>query len=585
LTITQEAYKSLLRREEPLIPKGNQRGGGRQLATHLLNQFDNDRVELVDLRGAVAGDLHGAFHEWYAQSKATKCEKYLFSLSINPDLAKYDLSREQYLDFVERTERSFKLVGQPRAIVFHVKNGREHGHVVWSRIDIEAGKAVHMAKDRMVLRRVAQEFARDHGLTLPPGMRENSRRDRFNKRAKQSNHTEKQQQERSGISKEEQMAIITAVWRRHKDPHGFVQALERKGYQLARGGSGRYVVVDHAGEVHSLYRQIEDVKSAEVKAFLKDAYPLKELRDVETARAAALNSQKQQATAKEDEKGAHQKQAQTDDSAKREQEGIERREELSRKHQERRAELESRRTEMEKRMDGERHALLDLHTAEKDGVLADRAAKQPRGMVAFLSRITGIQAFIQARHARQDVAREKAHKAERAALDRRHGRERKDFNRQYANLSAVETRERQSLELALKRQEFQRAREISAGRATDLQVELKPEFNRAADPQAAARGETDSRAAKKEQLLRAFQAAADSRKKTTGDTLSFSKGDLQRAFEQAKDARRPVSSSGQQEHTEEIDAGKLESAEKAKEELQRRQEERDRKDRGPDWEK
>ena len=48
--------------------------------------------------------------------------------------------------------------------------------------------------------------------------------------------------------------------------------------------------------------------------------------------------------------------------------------------------------------------------------------------------------------------------------------------------------------------------------------------------------------------------------------------------------RKPPSSSGQQEHTEEIDPEKLEEAEKAKIELERRQreQERDRKDRGPD---
>jgi hypothetical protein len=68
-----------------MIPKGNQRGGGQQLATHLLNQFDNDNVEVPHLRGAVAQDLRCALHEWYAQSKATKCVKYLYSLSINPD--------------------------------------------------------------------------------------------------------------------------------------------------------------------------------------------------------------------------------------------------------------------------------------------------------------------------------------------------------------------------------------------------------------------------------------------------------------------------------------------------------------------
>jgi hypothetical protein len=32
-------------------------------------------------------------------------------------------------------------------------------------------KAVHIGHDKLKLRKVAQEFARDHGLTLPSGMR------------------------------------------------------------------------------------------------------------------------------------------------------------------------------------------------------------------------------------------------------------------------------------------------------------------------------------------------------------------------------------------------------------------------------
>ena len=62
-----------------MIPKASQRGGGQQLATHLQNSFDNDNVELADLRGAIAQDLHGAFAEWYADSTATQCRKYLYS--------------------------------------------------------------------------------------------------------------------------------------------------------------------------------------------------------------------------------------------------------------------------------------------------------------------------------------------------------------------------------------------------------------------------------------------------------------------------------------------------------------------------
>ena len=62
-----------------MIPKGNQRGGGQQLATHLLNALDNERAEVLDIRGAVAQDLHGAFKEWRAIAQGTKCTKYLLN--------------------------------------------------------------------------------------------------------------------------------------------------------------------------------------------------------------------------------------------------------------------------------------------------------------------------------------------------------------------------------------------------------------------------------------------------------------------------------------------------------------------------
>src|ERR1017187_4522906 len=115
---------------------------------------------------------------------------------------------------------------------------------------------------------------------------------------------------------------------------------------------------------------------------------------------------------------------------------------------ERRAELDLQRGEMGKRIEGERQALLDLHTADKDDVLAVRAAKQPRGMIAFLTRITGIQAYMAARHSKQDAAREQGHKAESVALNRRDVRENQEMERRYANLAAVESPGRPLPEIA-----------------------------------------------------------------------------------------------------------------------------------------
>jgi hypothetical protein len=98
-----------------MIPKASQRGLGQDLATHLLNALDNEYVEVAEVSGAVATDLHGAFAEWEAIAKGlTKCREYLSSLSVNPEPGQ-TLSREQYLDYAERVEKKLGLEGQPRA--------------------------------------------------------------------------------------------------------------------------------------------------------------------------------------------------------------------------------------------------------------------------------------------------------------------------------------------------------------------------------------------------------------------------------------------------------------------------------------
>ena len=96
-----------------VIPFGSQRARGQDLATHLLNAQDNERLEVAQVRGSVARDLHGAFAEWEAQAhNLTRCTNYLYSLSINPGPAAGPARRkEQYLDYIERAEQRLGLVG------------------------------------------------------------------------------------------------------------------------------------------------------------------------------------------------------------------------------------------------------------------------------------------------------------------------------------------------------------------------------------------------------------------------------------------------------------------------------------------
>ncbi len=481
-----------------MILKGNQRGGGQQLAAHLQNSFDNERVEVADLRGSIAQDLSGAFNEWHSDASATRAKKYLYSLSLNPDQDQRHLTREEYFELLDRTERSLKLVGQPRAVVFHVKDGREHAHAVWSRIDTEKMKAVQISHDRLKLRTVAREFARDKGLELPDGMkpRKNPDRDKFNNRAKQQNLPERQQKERSGIDPADRKADIATCWRETGNAAAFVQALESKGYFLARGDQRPYVVVDLHGDVHSLSRQLKGVaKSKELEERLA-SLPLDKLPDIAGAQEHAKKKieqakqleQQQAARAKEQQE----KDRQREQQAERERKIQERREALKERQIERRRDLEKHQFSLLSRHLSERDSLKQMQEAQNTGVVSARLARQPKGLLAFLSRITGIQTVIERRQEKQDQIRDQQQKTQQDALKRRHDREMQEFGRKREALESLEARENAAAERAHSREEFQK---VAALVRKPPGREIKPEFERVAKPPAVERtGTDDSRA-------------------------------------------------------------------------------------------
>jgi hypothetical protein len=535
-----------------MIPKGNQRAGGQQLATHLLNSYDNDSVEVVDMRGAIAQDLHGAFAEWYAESKGTKCIQYLYSLSINPDHRQGPFNREHYDDFIRRTEDKLGLSGQPRAVVFHVKHGREHCHVVWSRIDTEKMKAVPLSHDRQKLRAVAQEYARDHNLTLPPGMQNDRGKDRYADRDKQEDLGDKQREERTGVSLGQRRREIAEAWHGSDSGQAFIRALEERCYYVARGDDCAFAVVDLYGEVSNLARQVDGVKTKELDARLGDR---DKLVDVATA----------QDRARQERQARLLKQRNREEPDQGKQTTAQRRDALQQAHAIRRASLDLKRQQLAQCHSTERKALADMQSASSAAVFRDRAAKHPKGVLAFLARITGFDALTAFRHAREDRRRIAEQRLQTAALVRRHRREMQNFRHEERGLASLDKRERRSLETRLRREALRQL-------ARPDRASIRPEFA------AAAAGRTEIRkgdGGQKGKLKKDFAAAAREQTATEarggeskGSKPAATKGDLQRAFELAKAARRKPSS-GQQEHTEEPAPDKLEQARKTKEELEK----------------
>lgn len=425
-----------------MILKGSQRGNAADLAIHLSNSFDNERVEVAQIYGTVSDDLYGAFAEFEAVAAGTRATKPLYSLSINPSSP---LTREQYREAIATIEKRLGLSGQPHAIVFHAKAdkhgiAREHCHVVWSRIDAAKMKAIHMSHDHSRLCDLSCELAHKYGLELPPGLKAwEEKNRRFDDKKLELSLAEKAQQDATGITPDQRRAEITAVYESADNAKAFRAALEQQGYILAAGSRRGFVVVDKFANVHSLSRYVQGHTAKAISAKLTPLTPA-DLPDVEQAKEIV----RQRAQAQEEGEREQRLERQRQDA----EQIAKRRAELEEQHRQRRAKLTGHEQDLLARQQGETLSLHAAQKAERDGLMfrarsavADLIAKTPglRSVLGPVQKLTGIDPRIR-------------HIMERDALSRRHKRETYGLQGRGRALTRIETRERAALEKALKRE-------------------------------------------------------------------------------------------------------------------------------------
>ncbi|SEL14224.1 relaxase/mobilization nuclease domain-containing protein [Nitrosovibrio tenuis] len=256
-----------------MILVGNQRGGAKDLALHLLKQ-ENEHVEVHEVRGFASDNLMAALNEAYAISRATRCKQFLFSLSLNPPKHE-NVSTETFKQAIDRAEEKLGLNDQPRAIVFHEKKGRRHCHAVWSRIKLDEMKAVQLSFSKRRLIDLSRELFLEHGWTMPAGLRQAHARDPLN-----FTLAEWQQAKRIGKDPKQIKAVLQECWSLGKTQNAFAHALKEQGYLLARGDRRGFVAVDHRGEVFAVSKWV-GIKTKEVRTRLTDE---KNLPSVDEAR-------------------------------------------------------------------------------------------------------------------------------------------------------------------------------------------------------------------------------------------------------------------------------------------------------------
>lgn len=264
-----------------MILVGNQRGGARDLARHLMKD-ENERVVVHEMRGFASDDLLSAFQESQAISRGTKCKQHLFSLSLNPP-KDADVTPEDFEDAVARAEKSLGLTDQPRAIVFHEKEGadgqiRRHAHAVWCRIDVENMKAVQLSFTQRKLQDVARDLYRDHGWHMPRGFVRHEERDPRN-----FSLAEWQQCKRVERDPAKTKEIFQDAWAVSDSRVAFAHALRAHGFVLARGDRRGAVALDYKGEAYSVSRYV-GIKAKQMRDRLGD---LSTLPDVSAAQREA----------------------------------------------------------------------------------------------------------------------------------------------------------------------------------------------------------------------------------------------------------------------------------------------------------
>ena len=154
-----------------MILKAKERGDAPQLARYLLSLRDNEHVELHEVSGFVSDDLSEAFQEADAIARGTRCKNHLFSISLNPPQGAY-VEPEVFERTADHIEKKLGLENQPRAIVFHEKDGRRHAHVVWSRIDTERMRAINLSHYKSKLRDISRELFLENDWDMPRGLQD-----------------------------------------------------------------------------------------------------------------------------------------------------------------------------------------------------------------------------------------------------------------------------------------------------------------------------------------------------------------------------------------------------------------------------
>ena|ERR1700733_8109877 len=151
-----------------MIIKSHIRGGYRAAAEYLQSVGANERIRLVCITDIAAASLDEAFRNMWVVGRTTGAKKPLHHVSINP-------YKDERLTDVQVSvicgrlaeKYGYRPGDHQRVIVEHVREGRQHFHVMWNRVSLRTGRPVWPGHHWNKSRQTAREMEAELGLKAP----------------------------------------------------------------------------------------------------------------------------------------------------------------------------------------------------------------------------------------------------------------------------------------------------------------------------------------------------------------------------------------------------------------------------------
>ena len=248
---------------------------------HLENAETNDRIHVFGgygLNGAEKS-VGDALRRMEEMACGTQAKNFFYQANINAEPGE-TLTYEQAMEAAERLKDNLGLSGHPSVLIEHVKKGRQHFHMLASRIDGD-GRVVRDSFTAEIHERTSREieelFNLRRGRSILERDRETARPDYRPKKWETMRALE------TGITPAGVAAKVQELHASADNGRSFIDALEYQGFITCQGDKGRYCILDAAGDVHSLNRRV-GMKAPAFREFMKDA-PVETLRTMAEARA------------------------------------------------------------------------------------------------------------------------------------------------------------------------------------------------------------------------------------------------------------------------------------------------------------